>query len=358
MDQSEWLKVKKWLVVRLDSMGDVLMTTPAIRAIKETVGGSEITLLTSSSGAAVAAYIPEVDEVIEWGAPWVSGTGKKTETIPHIRQRIEQGHFEAAIIFTVYSQSAMPAALMLYESGVPLRIAYGHENPYELLTHWVPDPEPNTIVRHEVERQLALVGRLGFHTAEKRLSFKVAAEDRKKVRARLVALGVDEGGWWILHPGSREERRSYPIDRYAVAVAMIASNWPGKIVITGTEQEAELAETLLKINRERVVNLTGALTLGELGALIEAAPLLVTNNTGPAHLSAAVGTPVVDLYAKTNLQHTPWHVPAKVLYFDVPCKQCERGVCPLLQHDAKVEVKPEQVYQAVMGYLEERSVYA
>jgi ADP-heptose:LPS heptosyltransferase len=80
--------------------------------------------------------------------------------------------------------------------------------------------------------------------------------------------------------------------------------------------------------RARALALPGALTLGELGALLARADLLVTNNSGPAHLAAALGTPVVDLYALTNPQHTPWRVPARVLSHPVPCRNCLRSRCP------------------------------
>ncbi len=80
-------------------------------------------------------------------------------------------------------------------------------------------------------------------------------------------------------------------------------------------------------------SVAGELDLADLAALIERAPLLLSNNTGPAHIAAAVGTPVVDLYALTNPQHTPWEVPHRVLNHDVPCKYCYKSVCPEGHHD-------------------------
>lgn len=102
---------------------------------------------------------------------------------------------------------------------------------------------------------------------------------------------------------------------------------------------------------EHSVDLSGALSLGTLGALIEGADLLVANNSGPVHVAAAVGTPVVCLYALTNPQHTPWEVPARVLNREVPCRDCLRSVCPQAHQACLLEVTPQEVAQAAMALL-------
>jgi ADP-heptose:LPS heptosyltransferase len=98
-------------------------------------------------------------------------------------------------------------------------------------------------------------------------------------------------------------------------------------------------------------SLAGELDLGKLAALISLSPLLIANNTGPAHIAAAVGTPIVDLYALTNPQHTPWQVPNRVLYHMVPCLNCYQSVCPQGHHDCLAKVEPERVVEAVIELL-------
>ncbi|EAY72076.1 ADP-heptose [Burkholderia dolosa AU0158] len=97
--------------------------------------------------------------------------------------------------------------------------------------------------------------------------------------------------------------------------------------MTGSASERALVDAVCERAGPRAVPLAGALPLGELGALIETADLLLSNNSGPVHLAAALGTPVVDLYALTNPQHTPWRVPHRALNVDVPCRNCYRSVC-------------------------------
>jgi hypothetical protein len=99
------------------------------------------------------------------------------------------------------------------------------------------------------------------------------------------------------------------------------------------------------------VPLAGALPLGELGALIETADLLLSNNSGPVHLAAALGTPVVDLYALTNPQHTPWRVPHRVLNVDVPCRNCYRSVCDQPGHPCLLGVSVDDVVAATHALL-------
>src|SRR5436309_2721703 len=110
-----WAGVHRLLCVRLDSMGDVLMTTPAIRALRESLPGVEVTLLTSPSGAEIAHMVPDIDRVIEYEAPWMKGTaGGDAAPDFEMLRLLAQERFDAAVIFTVFSQSPLPAALLCH----------------------------------------------------------------------------------------------------------------------------------------------------------------------------------------------------------------------------------------------------
>jgi ADP-heptose:LPS heptosyltransferase len=124
-------------------------------------------------------------------------------------------------------------------------------------------------------------------------------------------------------------------------------------VFTGDAAEQPLLDAARGVMSQRSIDLAGQLGLGELAAVIEGARLLLSNNTGPAHIAAATGTPVVVLYALTNPQHTPWRVSARVLNHDVPCRHCLKSVCPQGHHDCLQKVGPEQVVDAAMSLLRE-----
>lgn len=358
-----WQRARRILAVRLDNLGDVLMTSPALRALRQAPSPRHIALLAAGSGAAAARRVPEIDEVLEIACPWMPGGTPVPEDFWEVLLRIRAGRYDAAVIFTSYSQSPLPAALLCWQAGIPLRLAHCRENPYHLLSHWVADPEPHELLRHEVRRQLDLVGSVGCFTEDERLSFRVDAADMESAMGKLTAAGIDPlQPRIVLHPGASAASRRYPTERFIEALqvfidarAAIHSQDALRIVITGSAEEAEACEAVRDGLRaiSPVVSLAGRLSLGELGATLASASLLIANNTGPVHIAAALGTPVVDIYALTNPQHAPWQVPHKVLTHDVPCRFCYRSVCPQTHHDCLRLLDPARIAEAAHALLED-----
>jgi lipopolysaccharide heptosyltransferase II len=352
---TNWQKAKNILCVRLDSLGDVLMTTPAIRAVKESIPNCHITLLTSPSAARVAPMITELDDVITYDAPWMKATNSRKNSQPDLKliERLRRLNFDGAIIFTVFSQNPLPAALICFLSDIPLRLAHSRENPYQLLTHWVKEIEPETTIRHEVRRQLDLVKSIGFHTKNDSLLMRVAGKDQLMVLHKLREAGVNpEKPWVVIHPGATAPSRRYPPESFAEVARILSTQANIQVVFTGDQSECQLIESIQSMGGHSY-SLAGKLTLSELAALLQKAPLLLSNNTGPVHIASAVGTPVVVLYALTNPQHTPWKVPNRVLNHDVPCKYCYKSICPELHHNCLRQVKPTFVVQAIQELLHE-----
>ena len=364
-----WDRARRILCVRLDSLGDVLMTTPALRALKESRHGRRLTLLTSRAGAALTEHLPMVDDVWTYDAPWVKHPDTLGDPVADLDMidRLLAGRFDAAVIFTVYSQSPLPAAMMCWLAGIPLRLAHCRENPYELLTDRVPEIEPDSHVRHEVARQLALVRAIGATTCDWRMAFEPGDAARRALHVRLRAALQQIGGprrpgqsrarWLVVHPGASAASRRWPAERFGDAAARLAPLFDG-IAVTGSADERVLVDAVCKRAGPRAVPLAGTLPLGELGALIETADLLLTNNSGPVHLAAALGTPVVDLYALTNPQHTPWRVPHRALNVDVPCRNCYRSVCNQPGHPCLLGVSVDVVVEATQGLLRRSARHA
>lgn len=314
-----WTDGLRLLCVRLDNLGDVLMTTPAFRAIKNTWPASHLTLLTSSAGAFVAELIPEIDTVLSFNVPWVAGQNQSPASIADLTECLKAHAFDAAILFTVQSQNPLPAAMLCYMAGIPRVLGYCRENPYQLITDWVPDPEVLVASRHEVSRQLELVQTIGCTTNDQRLSLRLSVADQHRVHQLLTAARLDlQRPWLVLHPGVSEAKRRYPAGLFVEALLPLIQDFGYQVVLTGSQGEQPLTTSILSQLAGQALDLAGRLTLGELAALLAEAPMLVANNTGPIHMAAALGTPVVVLYAKTNPQHPPWLVPSRVLYFDVP----------------------------------------
>lgn len=350
MTSEAWDRARRILAVRLDGAGDVIMTTPALRALAEGgPEGTEVTLLTSRAGGAVAPLIPELHDVIEYAAPWVKASGQSD--VPHHLAMIEeiagQG-FDAAVVFTVYSQNPLPAAHFCFLAGIPLRLAHCRENPYQLLTDWVPETEPHQHVRHEVQRQLDLVASVGRKPHDLRLGLRVPDEARRRVAALLEGRGLTGTTWAVMHVGATAASRRYPATQFAEVARTLAADYGWRLLFTGSTEERPLIEAVQAESGVSSLSLGGELSLAELAALIEAAPMLISNNTAPVHIAAAVGTPVVDLYALTNPQHTPWMVPNRVLSRDVPCRNCYKSVCPFGHQRCLTEVEPGEVVDAAL----------
>lgn len=360
-----WRRAQDILVVRLDNLGDVLMTSPAIRAIRQTNPLARITLLASPAGAAAAAHLPEIQDVIEFEAPWMKGradaappsaaAGLQGAAERYLVQQLTLRRFDAAIIFTVCTQSALPAALLCYLAGVPLRLAHARENPYRLLTDVVRDPglAPGSApapVLHEVERQLALVGQVGYSAVDDRLVFEILPIERAGAERKLVRAGVDLARPFIaIHPGASAPSRRWPAEDFGRTADLLAHDH--QIVFVGGAGEADLVAAARRVMKRPAAALIDTLSLGELGAVIDRATLVLCNNSAPAHIAAALDTPVVVLYALTNLQHKPWRVPARVLYHDVPCRNCLRSTCPEGHHACLMGVRPPRVAEAARELL-------
>ena len=342
------------LCIRLDTIGDVLMTTPAIRALKASNPRRRITLLTSSAGATTASLVPEIDEVMVYDAPWLKATAPRLNSRPEyeMAEHLRSLNFDGAIIFTVYSQNPLPSAFLCYLADIPLRLAHCHENPYQLLTDWVKDPEPDNLIRHEVQRQLDLVATIGCHTDDERMSLGVPENALTAVENILEKLGIPgQRPWVVIHPGATAASRRYPPENFAVVARKLIRDMDIQVIFTGTEPELQLITDIQTAMGVPCHSLVGCLNLAELAALLKLAPLLISNNTGPVHIAAAVGTPVVDLYALTNLQHTPWGVPNRVLFHDVPCKNCYKSICPEGHQNCLRLVTPESVVDAACELL-------
>src|SRR5947209_16006369 len=193
MIDERWHSARRILAIRLDNLGDVLVTTPAIHAIKATLPNSELSLLTSPVGAQVARLNPDIDEVIVYEAPWMDPWQKLPQNSKREQQviaMIQERQFDGAIIFTSYHQSSLPAAYLCYLADIPLRLAASIDGPGSLLTTRHKHPER---MMHEVERGLDLVGAVGLTTSETDLVLRVPVQARGAVFDLLSARGVDPG---------------------------------------------------------------------------------------------------------------------------------------------------------------------
>lgn len=347
-------RLKNILCVRLDNMGDALMCSPAIRAIKESSRAARVTFLVSPVGADVARLMPGVDQVLVFEAPWVKNASPQNNArlMSAMIRRLKGCDFDGAVIFTTYSQSPLPAALLCFQAGIPVRIGICRENPYQLLTFWQKEEEPERLVRHEVRRQLDLVKAFGCVAQEEHLSLEISEQARNRARGLMERFSCP---WFILHAGATADSRRYPLESYAHVIRE-AGNRGWKAVLSGVRDEKSYIDELARMTADYSINLCGRLKLEEFCGLLSGASFLLSNNTGVVHLASATRTPVVVLYALTNPQHTPWLVPSRVLFEDASCKYCYKSVCPEGHNKCLRAVSPETIMEAIEDLLKETRV--
>ncbi len=362
MIDAQWRAARKVLLIRLDNLGDVLLMTPAFRAVRRALPRAHLTLLASAVGAQIGQLDPDIDEVIVYEAPWVDPWAR----LPHNSEReqsmiasLKEQRFDAAIIFTSFRQSALPAAYMCYLADIPLRLAASIDGPGSLLTTRHKHPER---MMHEVERGLDLVSAVGCSLAEEErdLVLEVPTDVVAMISAQLAPL-IAGRPLVVVHPGCSMPARTYPWEMYGEVVRLLIERLNAFVMVSGAESEQELAERVLSDVpgelRDAAVSLAGKLSFPELCALVQSADLVVTNNTGPMHIAAALKTPLVVLFALTNPpeQWGPWRVPHRLLYHDVPCRICYSRVCPY-QHECLRLIAPEEVVRAAREMLRETIV--
>jgi ADP-heptose:LPS heptosyltransferase len=313
-----WKDCENILCIRADNMGDVLMSGPAIKALYEYIN-CKITLLTSSKGEEVAKLNPYIATVITTDLPWVKlQDNNQTGDLVALVETLKGYKFDACVIFTVYSQNPLPAAMLAYMAGIPLRLAYCRENPYSLLNYWCPDPEPLEKIKHQVQRDLDLVANIGAKVSDQDMYLKLPAGAHAGAFNKMAFKGFKKDKpYLILHPGVSEPKRKYTTAHWISCGIALAERFDLQLVITGSEDERTETEEISKAIGRAAISAAGLLNLAEFAAFIAQAAVVVSVNTGTVHLAAALKIPVVVLYALSNPQHTPWRTRAIVLNFSI-----------------------------------------
>ncbi|MFA1547594.1 glycosyltransferase family 9 protein [Actinomadura chokoriensis] len=321
------------LLARQDNIGDVLLAGPAVRAVAERA--DEVVFLCGPRGRAAADLLPGVDRVIEWRAPWIDPDRVPVEQAAITRLTKDLAGFDRALILTSFHQSPLPLALLLRLAGTPWIGGISEDYPGSLLD-----------LRHRPDRDIPELLRM-LALAED-AGFPSPADTRLRLRGPLPGTGHLTGGpgYIAVHPGTSVPARAWPQENCAEAVRLLAAAGH-RVVVTGHADEKEL--TALVAGQDGL-DLGGRTTLPELASVLEGARAVVVGNTGPAHLAAAVGTPVVSLFAPTvpAARWAPFGVPMVLLGDQrAACKDSRARECPVNGHPCLSSVTADEVAAAV-----------
>lgn len=337
-----WEGVRRVLAVRLDNIGDVVMLSPALRAVRAALPGASVTLMASPAGSQAAPLLGEVDDVLVLRAVWQDASWDMPldpdRELALVRDLAGRA-FDAAVIFTSFSQSPYPPAYACYLAGIPIRLGQSKEFGGSLLSRWVRAPEDRV---HQAERNLHLLEGAGFAVPDRDLRLEVPPEADAEAAATLAACGVDPDGPFVLvAPGASAAARRYPAERFTRAASLLAAELP--VVAIGSERERPALERAFARAGPAVRTLIGRTEVPHLAAIVRRSSLVVANNSLAIHLADAFERPVVVTYSGTDLesQWMPRSAPAVALRRPTFCSPCYRFECPYALEC--LDVPPEEV---------------
>jgi heptosyltransferase-2 len=339
------IKPHKILLRAPNWIGDALLATPAIQALRKNLPDSEIVILARPWAAPIFEASPDVDGLIRYES---QGLHRGIQGKLRLAGQLRSHKFEAVVHFPHSFESAWISKL----SRIPLRVGYATEGRGWLLTH--PLRLTGDLRRiHQVKyffRLLEPLGLTGDPSPEKNpLRLTVAAEPKRKMIRALAARGISLKDPLVgMAPGAiYGSAKCWPFVRFEALAERIRTNWGARIILLGTAQDAQGVPPR---DNPPYLNLVGKTSLGEALALIERCRLIVANDSGLMHAAAALKVPLVALFGPTDVNRTgPWGKNFRVVRKDFPCGPCLKKKCPE-QKTCLEAIEVEEVWEALRGF--------
>ena len=353
-------RIRRVVVRGANWVGDAVMTVPALRELRRVLPAARVTLATRAWAEGIFAGADFIDDLLV-------GEREGRGALAFLREAREwrARRFDLAVLLP----NAFNPALVAFAARVPFRAGYATDGRRPLLTHPVQVPAWRG-ARHEVHYYLNLVAELErmLHGASQiasgqvesrapHLELGVSDERKRAARLLLQTRGVRfERPLVALCPGSTNSRaKRWPAERFAaVADLLIEENGAG-VLLVGAREEREVSDEVASKMRNGPVVLTGETRLEESAAVLSLCDLLVTNDTGPAHVAAAVGCPVVVIFGPTDpLTTRPFADNAEVVRRPPDCAPCMLRDCPI-DHRCMTAITPEEVFARAAQVLARRA---
>lgn len=326
------------LIVNQNWMGDVLFSTPAIRAVRKSFPQSFISCLVPERAADVLRHNPHLNEVLTYDER-VSLV--RPFKIAGLWRKMKRRRFDSVIFF----HRSRSKAFLAFLAGIPERIGFARCGHRRFLTEAVPYPAQEP---HKTDLFLHLVQAVGVRSDGREPDFEVTVQEKRSLEKKLMNEGLAPNDTYaVLHAGGNWPLKRWPIEHFIRWTGWFLEQTRWKLVICGTASEEGLArEILSRAPGGNVVSLCGKTTLGELAALMMRAKFLISNDSGPIHVAASQGTRILGLYGPTSTALTGPVSAAKMKILqndvgcEVPCyfRTCDHRVCMEL-------LSPEQVFE-------------
>jgi heptosyltransferase-2 len=334
--------IKRVVVRGTNWVGDSVMTVPALRALRRLLPDAQITLAIRPSAKGVFSEVDFVDEVL------VYDRRNAFSVVSQIREW-RRRQFDLAVLF----QNAFEAALIPFLAGVPVRLGYATESRQPLLTHPIPLPDWRSS-KHEVFYYLYLITALeqllsGTSTvceADPDISLPISESRQAEATELLRSFGVDaEQSVVAICPGSINSRaKRWPAESYAALADRLLEE-QRQVLLIGSRDEIDVTNEVTSRMRNRPIVLTGKTTLDQITGVLSKVDLVVTNDTGPAHIAAALGCPTIVIFGPTNpLTTRPFSFKAEILRHSPDCAPCMLRDCPI-DHRCMTAITVDEVFE-------------
>ncbi len=337
------------LVIQTAFLGDVVLTLPLVEALHTCFPGAHLTMLTTPANAPILDGQPGVDTIMTYDK---RGAQQGVRGMWALARRVRAQGYDVV----VSPHRSMRSAVLAAYSGSPQRIGFAQWGTRWAYTATVPRP----VAAHEAERNVQLIQALqpAQPPASSRLTLRIAPEAHKQADSFFAAAGITGNTMLVgIIPGSQWGTKRWPAERFAALVERVTIRTNTRCVLFGAPGDRAIAEAITAACRRPVLDLIGHTDLQALPAYLDRCTVVVSNDTGPMHIAAALGKPIVALYGPTTaaMGFTPYGVLWEEMSVPLPCRPCNAHGphrCPLSHWHCMLDVSVEQVIAGVERLLQ------
>ena len=337
------------LVIQTAFLGDVVLTLPLVEALRTCFPGAHLTMLTTPANAPILDGQPGVDTVVTYDK---RGAQKGMRGMWALARQVRAQGYDVVMS----PHRSMRSAVLAAYSGSPQRIGFAQWGTRWAYTTTVPRP----VAAHEAERNMQLIQALqpAQTPASPRLTLRIAPEARRQADHFFAAAGITRNTVLVgIIPGSQWGTKRWPAERFAALVERVTVRTNTRCVLFGAPEDRTIAAAITAACRGPVLDFIGQTSLQALPAYLERCTVVVSNDTGPMHIAAALGKPIVALYGPTTaaMGFTPYGVPWEEISVPLPCRPCNAHGphrCPLSHWHCMLDMSVEQVIAGVERLLQ------
>lgn len=344
------------LIVKLSAVGDVVHTLPSLSALRTAFPAAHITWVVEEGAADLLRDHPECDRIlVSFRKRWVNSLvrgRRRRETIGEVRSflaALRDRSYDLAIDF----HGLFKSAVIIGWSRADRKL--GYRSMQELSRLFYNETIPEDMRKHAVLRYLDFVEYLGVASYEPRFTMALGETEQDRVAGLLRRHGIGDGDSFVaLSPVALWETKLWDNDRFALLSDRIIHELKIPVIFTGSPGAAHIDCIRAAMNADSI-NLKGKTSLRELACLYKRAALVVTTDSGPMHIAAAVGTPTVALFGPTDPARTgPFGAGHVVIRSNVPCSPCFLKHCA--SRECMMDIAVEDVFEAVKQQLSRKEI--